>query len=233
MKKKYLREVDIVTSIPKTECKQFLEESRSVLYLLSELVNKKVECAFKKIGIKIWPKNKVPKNLGGSHILDNNSSVLVLEIGYDLDDYNKLAKLADRHIELIRIIKTTVSMIDSSINFDIKTFVNALEGLEEKDFIFRKEYGAWKHNRSKTKSIKLFANYDHSGIDLGVVVKSSGKKYEKVFANYHAFEVSALYELGNVDFCDNEDVIYVPKGFYGSIRFNLTEEDPMESMGPE
>lgn len=221
MKIKYLREVDVVASHLKTECKQFLEESRCVLYLLSELVDKKVQCDFKKIGIKIWPKDSVPKSSGNSFIVDSQSSVLILDIGYDIDNYNKLTKLVDRNIELVRIIKSTVRLIDKSINFDTEEFFSILESIERKGFIFEKEHGVWKHNKSKSASIKLYTKYDYSGIEFGVKVRNSNNEYEKVFANYGPFEASTLYELGRVDFRDNENAIYMPKGFYEPINFNL------------
>jgi len=222
-RKKYLKEIDLVTNAFSENKTTFLEESRCVMHFLSEYVKKQVVSDYKKIVLKIWPLGKMTELNIKPFMMDDVSKVIVVEIEYDLQDYYAFDELESRQLEILRLLKKSFTMIPSKINFDRNKLLESLEYVAEKNFIYIREFGRWISNPSKTVLVKMSVEFNSKEILFFLKVKNNAKAKEhyQVFSQFKPFEAARLYEFWKLEFCNDSRMICKFNNYYEPIEFEL------------
>jgi len=223
IRKKYLKEIDLVANYSSENKVLFLEESRCIMHFLSDCVRKKVVSDYKKIVLKIWPVGKMAELKIKPFMMDDISKVLVIEIEYDLKDYYAFDKLESRQLEIFRLLKKSLAIIPSEIKIDKKRLSESLKHIEDRNFIYIREFGRWISNPSKTVLVKMTVEFNAKEILFCLKVKNGTKTKEcyQVFGKFEPFEAARLYEFWKLEFCDDNRMICKFNNYYEPIEFEL------------
>ena len=79
---------------------KFRKESCCFIYLLDDLLQKKVSSNFQKIAVKLWPVGQFQGEDVERYIPDTISTVFVIEKEYAIDEYYKHDELSERNNEV-------------------------------------------------------------------------------------------------------------------------------------
>lgn len=221
--KRYLKEVDLVANGFSENSKKFLEESRCIMYFLSECVDKTVESNYKKIVLKIWPLGKMAELGIKPFMKDDASKVLVIEVEYDLQNYYAIEDINLRRLEVFRLLKKAIATIPSEIKIDNENLLKTVRYMEGNDSIYTKEIGRWVYNSSKAISVKMLIEFNAEKILFCIKVRGNtlAKEFCQVFARFKPFEAARLYEFCKIEFCDDERVVCKFRQHYKPIEFKL------------
>ena len=222
-RKKYLKEIDLVANTFTENKTVFLEESRCIMYFLSQWVDKQVGSDYKKVALKIWPIGKMAELNIKPFMIDDVSKVIVIEVEYDLRDYYAFNELESRHLEIIRLLKKSFAAIPSNVNIDRIKLLESLECIKENGFIYTRELGRWIPNPSKTVLAKMFVEFNAKEIlfCLKLQNKDKTKEWHQVFSRFKPFEVARLYEFWKLEFQSDYRMVCKFKKHYESIEFDV------------
>lgn len=219
---KYLKEIDVIASnLYSSDRQDFMKETRCLLFLLNDLIPKRLSFSFDKLAISLWPeKDSSGKDvkIKGSYI-DAISNILVIEMYYDITSYYSAGDQNARHREFLKVLKKCLDIAPEESG--LKLLDNAISKLEASALVYSKEFGRWIKNSDGSVVAKLWAYFDASCLTLGVKVKTKESEYKKVFASYDPFSSGALEQIGKITFSDRDTIIYSPKKHFEEIVFRI------------
>ena len=224
MRKKYLREIDLVLSHYSEKKKIFLEESRAIMYFLSEWADRQVESDFKKIALNLRPMGMMDKYPIKPILRDDISGVLLIENEYALETYFSFTDLRSRQKEIIRLLKEGFELIPPDVMLDRKKLDESLKSVEENDFIYSQELGRWVSNPSKTISIKMAVEFNDKEILFSLKIrdlKNKENRWEQIFRRFEPFDVGRLELFWKLEFVTDSKVICKFKKYFEPLEVEL------------
>lgn len=209
---KYLHEIDfLVSNLYAEKSIDFRKKNGCLTYLLSAVMDDKIESSFRKVALSLWPINTfnvaLPKLMK-----DTISNVLVIEDEYDIDDYFKIIDSEKKNAEVISIARRLIVNMSDDIDLDKKEVLALFDRVEASNYRVYKEYGRWISNAKKTQAVKIFAEYAMHEMVLGVVVKDSASDalVRHPLVTYNTFNSFHMDKIGKVEFIDDRAIRYTP-----------------------